>query len=132
MTYKISFVIIITQTVLILGGLFFFFNTILPDIKNHSNEKSISLENGKDWKACMVNVIDKEVNREIARNRYVISKDNVCPKNPQNFYLSKSEFINQLNSNKGWGIFDDNYTYPDLIKPDISKQSSSTISVSSK
>ena len=121
MSNKISISIIITQAIIIILGILFFLTNILPDIKNRGVEKYISLANGKEWKACLVEVNDSEVKRIIARNRYIISKDGNCPISPNSINLTKSQYINELQNSKGWGIFDDDFVYPDLIKPDIPK-----------
>jgi predicted ATP-grasp superfamily ATP-dependent carboligase len=128
---KLSIFIIVSLTLVIMGLLSFFGFVIYPDIQRNEPSRQISLRDGTDWKACQVEVVDKELQRQITKYRYVISKDNTCPEYPQKMYISKSEYINELQNNKGWGIFDDNYTYPDLIKPDI-KQTNQSSSNSSK
>ena len=85
--------------------------------------------NGKDLKACRVNVIDKNLNRTISAHRYVISKDNICPKPPEpykDYYITKDEYIKELQNNKGWGIFDDSSIYPETIPLDLKTSTSSS------
>ena len=133
MINKILVAVVAIETVTILASSLFFFGVIYPDTQRRGAEIDVSVNNNKQ-KACMVTVVDKEVNRKVAFYRYVISKDNTCPERPQDLYISKSEYIEELKNNNGWGVFDDHFIYPDMIKPDISRQSqskSSTISSSS-
>jgi hypothetical protein len=131
MTSKIYKLIIIILSLVIASFLGFFTLVIYPSVQDNGPVRQISLQDGTNWKACQVEVVDKEVERQVAKYRYIISKDNTCPKYPQKMYISKSEYINELQNNKGWGIFDDHYIWPDLIPPDI-KQTNQSSTNSSK
>jgi hypothetical protein len=96
-----------------------------------ASEKEVPSPNGKSIKACNVRVNDKETNRLITAHRFIFSKDKTCPALPGDYYISKEEYIKELQNNKGWGIFDDDYVYPDMIPADI-KQTNQSSSNSSK
>jgi hypothetical protein len=133
MHHKI-YILVIIVLVLTLSWTTYIFNTASSALKYDSEllntlmatERNISLADGKEWKACNVRVKDKETNRLIAGHRFVISKDGSCPSRVQDYYISKSEYINELQTKPGYGIFDQDYTYPDLIPPDLTVTSSSS------
>jgi hypothetical protein len=123
---KILILVCITQFAIISFGTLFIFHVRSFDDKSRSTEIDISLEDGRQWKACNVTVIDKDLNRMVTAHRFVISKENKCPEFPQDLYISKAEYIKDLQNNKGWGIFDRDYIWPDMIPADLPKTSSSS------
>jgi hypothetical protein len=128
---KILILVCIIQFAIISFGTLFIFHVRSFDDKSRSTEIDISLEDGSQWKACNVTVIDKDLNRMVTAHRFVISKENKCPEFPQDLLITKEEYIKELQNNKGWGIFDRDYIYPDMIPPDI-KQTNQSSSNSSK
>jgi hypothetical protein len=128
---KILILVCIIQFVIISIGPFFYSQVYSSDMKSRSAEIDISLEDGRKWKACNVTVIDKDLNRMVTAHRFVISKENKCPEFPQDLLITKEEYIKELQNNKGWGIFDRDYIYPEMIPPDI-KQANQSSSNSSK
>lgn len=81
-----------------------------------ASERTVRLEDGREWKACNVHVNDKETKRLIAAHRFVLSIDGTCPALPSDYYISKSDYIKELQTNEGFGIFDEDSIYPGVIK----------------
>jgi hypothetical protein len=81
-----------------------------------ASERKIWLEDRREWKACNVSVIDRETNRQIASNRFIVSKDGTCPDIPQKHFISKDQYIKDLQLNEGYGVFDDDSIYPIAIE----------------
>jgi hypothetical protein len=102
-----------------------------PVYHRNSLEIPISLADGRDWKACKTIILDKTLQRPEISDGYEISKDNTCPQFPKQIFITKQEYINYLQNNAGWGIFDGQSIYPDMIPPDI-KQAYQSSSNSSK
>lgn len=83
----------------------------------YSNEKKVMTTEGEKL-ACSVQVIDKPTGRMIASHRFILAKNNVCPNSPQKFYISKNEYIKEIQSSETYGIFDNDYLDPTIAKPE--------------
>lgn len=91
-----------------------------------ASEREVPLPNGKKTKACNVRVNDKETNRLVAGHRFILSKDGTCPSMPQDIFINKEEYIKELQTNEGYGIFDNDSIYPDMIPRNLKTSTSSS------
>jgi hypothetical protein len=95
---------------------------------SYASEKQITLADGKEWKACKIGIREIELimSRSGISSNYTISKDNKCPEISQDYSTSKKEYITYLQNNPGWGVFDSQNIYPDMIPPDLPETSNSS------
>lgn len=90
-------------------------NLILSE--NIGDQKMLFTTSGNRL-ACNTRIYDKESGRLISTNIFILAKNNECSKESQNLYISKNDFIKEIQSSPTWGVFDIDYNDPILAVPD--------------
>lgn len=73
---------------------------------------------GKVVLACSTRVYDKDTSRLISSHNYSPAVNEKCPQDrPVELYLSKSDYIKEIQNSDTWGIFDYDYINPEAAKP---------------